>query len=148
MRSIVLTATIFLLGAELAHANIAMITECSHPQGTAIEFAPKLDNWHQAKLEQTKVSFIRVGSREYDVVIKDQHGDIFVKSHDPHVSKVFEDDKNLTIISTPPIGLVEVFQLSILPDGKRIAIWNIMKNNVLPMKKTNATTYILQCEDR
>lgn len=148
MRRIVLTATIFLLGTKLAHADIAMITECSQPQGNAIEFAPRLDNWHEAKLEQTKVSFIRISLREYDVVIKDQHGDIFVKAHDPHVSKVFKDENSVTIISTPPIGLVEVFQLSTLSDGKRIAMWNIMKNNALPMKKTNATTYILQCEDR
>ena len=130
------------------YANIAMITECYQPHGTAIAFAPNGENWHEARLEQTKLSFIRVSSREYDVVIKDQLGDIFVRAHDPHVRKVFKDENSVTIISTPPIGLVEVFQLSTLSDGKRVAMWNIMKNNALPMKKTNATTYILQCEDR
>ena len=148
MRSIVLAFVIFLCWPQLGYASIAMVTECFQPQGTTVEFAPKLENWHESKLENTKVSFLRVSPTEYDVIIKDKHGDIFVKSHDPDVSKVYEDEESLTIISTPPIGLVEVFQISTLPDGRRIAIWNIMKNNALPMKKTNVAIYILQCEDR
>ena len=148
MRSIVLAMVICLCWPVTGYVNIAMITECSQPHGTAIAFAPSAENWHETRLEQTKLSFIKVSPREYDVVIKDQHGDIFVKAHDSHISKVFEDENSVTIISAPPIGLVEVFQLSTLPDGKRVAMWNIMKNNTLPMKKTNVTTYILQCEDR
>ena len=148
MRYIVLFIIIIASFTQISHAQVAMITECSHPQGTALDLVPKSHTWHEVSIEPTKISFIRVGTGEYDVVIKDRHGNIFVRSHDPYVRKVFEDEKSLTIVSAPPIGLVEIYQLSTLPDGQRIAIWNVMRNNALPLKNTNVVTYVLRCEDR
>lgn len=133
---------------QTSHAQVAMITECSHPQGIGLDLTPKLEMWHAVSIEQTTLSFIRVGRGEYDLVIHDKHGKISIRSHDPDVRKVFEDEKSLTIISAPPIGLVEVYQLSTLPNGQRIAIWNVMRNDALPIKNTNVVTYVLKCEDR
>lgn len=148
IRPIIISLIIIFAGSQQSNANIAMITECSQPSGMVLNLKPSFQSWHDTNLAETKLVFIRLNVREYNVIIKDRHGDIFVKSHDPHVTKVFEDEDNLTIISTPPIGVVETFQLSTLTGGKRIALWNILRNNSQPMKNTNVNTYLFQCEDK
>ena len=148
MRRVAL-ALLFVVGeCSVCNADLAMITECSHPLGMALDLKPTFQAWHSSNMHETKLTFIRMSLREYDVIIKDTHGDIHLRSHDPNVIKVFEDEDNLTIVSAPPIGLVETFQLSTLADGQRIALWNILRNNSRPMKITNVANYLFKCEDR
>ena len=124
-----------------------MITECHNATGMAFEVKPELHSWHEDKLDRIKVVFIRVGMREYDVIIKHNDRDEFIKAHDPSLRHLFEDEDNLTIVSLTPLGIAETFQLSSRSDQK-LLFWSLMKNNVPPMKITKVVTYVLQCEDR
>lgn len=128
---------------------IAMITECSNPSGKGIDIQPEYQNWHDEVLDNTKVVFIRVGMREYDVIIK-QGGrtNEVLSAHSPFVKHVYEDDNNLTIATVSPLGISETFQMSQLSDNQRYLFWNIMKNNTPPLRKSKVVTYVLKCEDR
>ena len=127
---------------------LAMITECQNAVGLEYDLAPKNPSWHDVKLENVKIVLMRVGMREYDVMIKHKDRDEIVRAHSPFLRHVFEDDNHLTISSLWPIGISETFQLSTMDTGQRVLFWNIMKNNTPPMKSTKVTTYTLTCEDR
>lgn len=127
---------------------IAMITECQSASGLAYDVKPQEHSWHEDRLDHTKVVFLRVGMREYNVIVKHGDRDEQIRAHDPSLRHVFEDDDNLTIVSLSPLGIAETFQLSTIKSNEKILFWNIMKNNVPPMKTTKVATYVLQCEDR
>lgn len=127
---------------------LAMITECQNAVGLEYDLKPKNPSWHDVKLEKLKIVLMRVGMREYDVMIKYIDRDEIMRAHSPFLRHVFEDDNHLTISSLWPIGISETFQLSTMDTGQRVLFWNIMKNNTPPMKSTKVTTYTLTCDDK
>ncbi len=148
MSAIHLSLSISLIIMPQPVMALAMITECYNAVGFEYDLKPHNQSWHDVKLEKVKIVLMRVGMREYDVMIKYKDRDEIVRAHSPFLRHVFEDDNHLTISSLWPIGISETFQLSTMDTGQRVLFWNIMKNNTPPMKSTKVTTYTLTCEDR